>query len=162
MDQTMQKVGKICFLNFKTFWVSSHFSFSNLLISSCRSLCLCHNIFVFWCLCLLTEWLVANRQNRLEFLLLAASDWENFVNSTLRQRRLRTLTEMGRQWGIMIGVDVPIAGWLLSFVCVFRKWIIDWQKYSCNQNTNNMDGTWQTQVALYSSNYREYTVELIG
>jgi hypothetical protein len=68
---------------------------------------------------LFLEWLVANRQNRLEFLLLAAKDWENFANSTLRQHRLKLLTDLGRQWGIMIGADVPIAeqqqhGWYMT------------------------------------------------
>jgi hypothetical protein len=52
------------------------------------------------------EWMVANRQNAFESFLLNL-DGDSY--STQRVARLRTLAELGQQWGIAIGVDVPIA-----------------------------------------------------
>ncbi len=34
---------------------------------------------------LMVEWMVANKQNRLEWYPLCAKDWEDYCNSTLRQ-----------------------------------------------------------------------------
>jgi hypothetical protein len=90
--------------------------------------------------------LIANRQNRLEFILLAAEEWEDFANSTLRQNRLRILTEMGRQWGIMIGADVPIAGsykLLLLFIShpfdrILSSYVLSLIRLI--QNNSNTDG----------------------
>ena len=55
------------------------------------------------------EWLVANKQNRLEWVLLWTADWNEEAFSPLRQQRLSTLISLGHQWGIAIGADVPIA-----------------------------------------------------
>lgn len=54
-------------------------------------------------------WLVANRQNRLEWLLLWAEDWAEFANSTERQQRQKIMTTMAREVGVGVGADVPIA-----------------------------------------------------
>jgi hypothetical protein len=56
------------------------------------------------------EWLVANRQNAIEFLLLAADEWQDFVASPTRQQRLRNITDAGYLWGVAIAADIPIAG----------------------------------------------------
>ena len=46
---------------------------------------------------LLLEWLVANGQNRLEWVILDSPDWApGFVSSALRQGRLRQLTDLAR------------------------------------------------------------------
>ena len=59
----------------------------------------------------LFEWLVANRQNRVQWILLAAPEWKHsgWVSSVGRQRRLRTLTDLGRSFGLAVGADLPIA-----------------------------------------------------
>jgi len=63
------------------------------------------------------EWLVANRQNAIEFLLLAADEWQSFVASPVRQNRLAQINSVALQWGVAVASDVPIAGvLLLSFV----------------------------------------------
>ena len=59
---------------------------------------------------LLLEWLVANKQNKLEWVLLDSPLWPaGFVDGAVRQGRLRTLTDAARQWGVSSGADVPIA-----------------------------------------------------
>jgi hypothetical protein len=67
---------------------------------------------------LLCEWLVANRQNRLEWVLLSATYWADFATSSLRQTRLATVNQLAYQYGILTGADVPIAerqqhGWYM-------------------------------------------------
>ena len=66
------------------------------------------------------EWLVANRQNRVQWLLLATPAWRRsgWANSTSRMGRLRTLTTLARGFGLFVGADVPIAevqqrGWFM-------------------------------------------------
>ena len=56
------------------------------------------------------EWLVANRQNAIEFLLLAADEWQHFVASPTRQQRLQQITAAGLHWGVAVAADIPIAG----------------------------------------------------
>lgn len=58
------------------------------------------------------EWLVANKQNRLEWLLLWAADWDDFANGQDRQNRLKTITSILHDFGIAAGADMPIAGML--------------------------------------------------
>jgi hypothetical protein len=57
------------------------------------------------------EWLVANRQNRVQWALLHTEEWDasNFTSSPLRQARLRNLTALAHAFGLSAGVDVPIA-----------------------------------------------------
>lgn len=55
------------------------------------------------------EWLVANRQNAIEYLLLAADDWESFVASSTRQGRFKQITSLAFEWGVAVASDVPIA-----------------------------------------------------
>lgn len=68
----------------------------------------------------LCEWLVANRQDRFEWVLLTTPEWaeSGWVNSTERQHRLRNLTSLAHSFGLAAGVDVPIAevqqrGWYM-------------------------------------------------
>ena len=56
------------------------------------------------------EWLVANRQNAIEFLLLAADEWQDFVASKTRQDRFRLINDAALHWGVAVAADVPIAG----------------------------------------------------
>jgi phosphoserine phosphatase len=61
---------------------------------------------------------VANRQNRLEWVLLSATYWADFATSSLRQTRLATVNQLAYQYGILTGADVPIAerqqhGWYM-------------------------------------------------
>lgn len=64
------------------------------------------------------EWLVAHRQNKVEWVLLEKGRWRDFSRSAERQERLRTLVTMAHQWGVKVGIDVPMAlqqqnGWRL-------------------------------------------------
>ncbi|KAJ3068132.1 hypothetical protein HDU98_008701 [Podochytrium sp. JEL0797] len=58
---------------------------------------------------LFCEWLVANKQNAVEWALLEGHAWLDFARSPLRQSRLRQIVSIGHTYGITIGVDVPIA-----------------------------------------------------
>jgi len=60
-------------------------------------------------LALYGEWLIANRQNRLEFLVLWTQAWDEFAWSSLRQSRLREINSILHGWGLASGADVPIA-----------------------------------------------------
>eukprot|EP01113_Clastostelium_recurvatum_P042979 TRINITY_DN7036_c0_g1_i7.p1 TRINITY_DN7036_c0_g1~~TRINITY_DN7036_c0_g1_i7.p1 ORF type:complete len:752 (-),score=122.33 TRINITY_DN7036_c0_g1_i7:305-2290(-) len=54
-------------------------------------------------------WLIANRQNRFQWIILSAEEWIDFANSTERQSRLQTLTSMAHSVGLLVGVDMPLA-----------------------------------------------------
>lgn len=55
------------------------------------------------------EWLIANRQNEVEWVLLEKGPWQSFSRSTLRQKRLLALVEQAHGWGLRAGIDVPLA-----------------------------------------------------
>ncbi|KAJ3101562.1 hypothetical protein HDU96_009932 [Phlyctochytrium bullatum] len=61
---------------------------------------------------LVCEWLLANRQNGFEWALLESERWEGlhgFARSDERLEKLKRIVEEGHGFGIMVGVDVPIA-----------------------------------------------------
>ena len=58
---------------------------------------------------LFLEWMIANGQNEVEWLLLDADSWTTFAHSAERARRLTLLVDDCHDWGIACGVDVPIA-----------------------------------------------------
>ena len=55
------------------------------------------------------EWLIANRQNRLEWVLLWTRVWDEFAWSEERQQRLGQIVDILHVYGIAAGADVPIA-----------------------------------------------------
>jgi hypothetical protein len=55
------------------------------------------------------EWLVANGQNRVHWVLLEAEAWSAFATSETRHARLAQLVSRAHAFGITVGVDVPIA-----------------------------------------------------
>jgi hypothetical protein len=55
------------------------------------------------------EWMLANRQNRVHWVLLEADSWSTFATSDVRLGRLKRLVDRGHAFGLTIGVDVPIA-----------------------------------------------------
>jgi hypothetical protein len=55
------------------------------------------------------QWALANKLNYVEWLLLYADEWGDFASSGERQRRLRHLTDLGRNLTLMTSADVPIA-----------------------------------------------------
>lgn len=60
----------------------------------------------------LFEWLIANRQNRVEVLLLGNAKWDKWNDlstGTARQDRLRRVTALSHEFGILIGADIPLA-----------------------------------------------------
>jgi hypothetical protein len=57
----------------------------------------------------LLEWLVANRQNGLEWFLLWADSWKDFADSDERIMRLGTLVKRVHDFGLAAGIDAPIA-----------------------------------------------------
>lgn len=58
---------------------------------------------------LLCEWLVANRQSSVEWVLLAADSWLTFADSPERQARFAELVARGHAWGLRVGADAPLA-----------------------------------------------------
>ena len=62
------------------------------------------------------EWSIANRLNKVEWLLLHNFKWGD--EFALRQSRLRKLTHLGHQYSLLIGADVPVGnkqqhGWYM-------------------------------------------------
>jgi hypothetical protein len=60
----------------------------------------------------LFEWLIANRQNRVEVLLLGTQKWDTYndlSSGSVRQSRLRTINGLAHEFGLLIGADIPIA-----------------------------------------------------
>jgi hypothetical protein len=55
------------------------------------------------------EWMVANRQNRVEWVLLYADSWKDFADGPARQQRFGTLVDHAHAWGIAAGADAPLA-----------------------------------------------------
>jgi hypothetical protein len=54
------------------------------------------------------EWSLANRQNRVHWVLLSSESWQEFADSPGRQERLTTLVDRAHEFGIWVGVDTPI------------------------------------------------------
>lgn len=54
----------------------------------------------------LFEWAIANRLNKLEWLLLGSHRWINEID--IRFERFKMLTALGHQYSLLIGVDIPI------------------------------------------------------
>lgn len=54
------------------------------------------------------EWLLANRQTEVEWFLLYADDWKTFADGPVRQARLKRLVDRAHEFGIKVGLDVPI------------------------------------------------------
>ena len=54
------------------------------------------------------EWAVANRLNKVEWLLLGSFRWGDLDHSEHRMQRLRTLTSLGHAYSLLIGADVPL------------------------------------------------------
>ena len=64
------------------------------------------------------EWLIAQRQNKVEWVLLEKAPWADFARSPERQARLRQLVTLGHDWQVQIGIDAPLTleqqnGWRL-------------------------------------------------
>jgi hypothetical protein len=55
------------------------------------------------------EWLLANGQNRVHWVLLEADAWKDFSQSETRRLRLQQLVARAHAFGISAGADVPIA-----------------------------------------------------
>lgn len=58
---------------------------------------------------LFLEWLVANRQNAVQWVLLDDPGWDGFGQSAARIARLKRLVDVAHGWGIHVGIDVPVA-----------------------------------------------------
>jgi hypothetical protein len=75
---------------------------------------------MFWGVESLLEWLIANGQNTLEWVLLYDPTWPNdFGMSALRLSRLSNLTSTVHAWGLSASADAPIVerqqnGWFMS------------------------------------------------
>lgn len=66
----------------------------------------------------LFEWAIANKYNRVEWLLLGNYKWKGFDNSETRRKRLKILCHLGHQYGLLVGADVPLGnvqqhGWYM-------------------------------------------------
>lgn len=55
------------------------------------------------------EWCVANRVNRLQWILLQGARWRTPAQVQERQARLRRITSLAHSFGVAVGADVPIA-----------------------------------------------------
>lgn len=54
------------------------------------------------------EWMLANRLNRVQWVLLWSVKWRSFAESDERFERLARLVEMAHDYGIQVGIDTPI------------------------------------------------------
>lgn len=54
------------------------------------------------------DWLLANKQNRVEWVLLRATGDASFDEGVERQERLKHLVQLGKARGIQVGIDAPI------------------------------------------------------
>ena len=54
------------------------------------------------------EWAVANRLNKIEWLLLGSFRWGDLDHSQLRMNRLKILSTLGHTYSLLIGADVPL------------------------------------------------------
>ncbi len=64
------------------------------------------------------EWLIANGQNEVEWVLLEKGRWREFSRSAERQNRLKQVVNTAHDWQIKVGIDGPMAmlqqnGWRL-------------------------------------------------
>ncbi len=84
----------------------------------------------------LFEWLMANRQNRVEVLLLGSPKWDMYGNLTSgpeRQARLKRINTLAHSYGVLMGADIPIAnaqqhGWkMISLKDTFEQQTLDIQ-----------------------------------
>lgn len=57
---------------------------------------------------LFLEWMLAHRQNQVEWVLLADKTHQTFNDSDERAQRLKTLVNMAHGWGLLAGIDVGI------------------------------------------------------
>jgi hypothetical protein len=55
------------------------------------------------------DWMLANRQNRVEWVLLWADSWSAFADGPVRQQRLATLVTHAHDRGIAVGADASLA-----------------------------------------------------
>jgi hypothetical protein len=80
---------------------------------------------------LLFEWAIANRLNKLEWLLLGSFKWGDFDVSDVRHKRLQVLTNLGHAYSLMIGADVPLgniqqhAWYMVNVRLPFEQQVID-------------------------------------
>lgn len=54
-------------------------------------------------------WMLANRQNRVHWVLLIGDSWADFADGAERIARLSRLVDLAHGYGVQVGVDVPIA-----------------------------------------------------
>jgi len=54
------------------------------------------------------EWMLANRQNRVHWIMLGADSWMDFADGPVRQERFTTLVGRGHEFGVWIGADAPL------------------------------------------------------
>jgi len=54
------------------------------------------------------EWLIANRQERLEFPILRADEWRDFVRSSTRHGRIRKLTQVSHDFCLGFGIESSV------------------------------------------------------
>ena len=54
------------------------------------------------------EWMLANGQNRVHWVLLEAASWSEFATSETRRLRLAKLVDRAHAFGVAVGLDVPI------------------------------------------------------
>ena len=64
----------------------------------------------------LFEWSIANRLNRVEWLLLGNYKWGDELD--VRAKRFRVLTTLGHQYSLLIGADIPLGNEAYSKCCV--------------------------------------------
>lgn len=54
------------------------------------------------------EWTLANQQNRVHWVLLAAESWQEFADGPERIDRLTQLVDRSHDFGVWVGIDAPI------------------------------------------------------
>lgn len=53
-------------------------------------------------------WLVANRQNHIEWVMLLDGSWSEYGTGPVRKARFADMVGMAHGWGLMVGADAPL------------------------------------------------------
>jgi len=75
---------------------------------------------------LVMEWMVANKQNRWQWILLYADEWDAFAWSDLRKSRIGHIVDVAHSWGIVIGAGTACSDHMsLHLFCLYTHCTVE-------------------------------------
>ncbi|KAL0477385.1 hypothetical protein AKO1_005814 [Acrasis kona] len=74
------------------------------------------------------EWMIANKQNHFEWVLLSSPIYKEFSESELRKSRLSLLVDTTKSFGINVGIDAALAMQQQNAWTLIREWSSDFSK----------------------------------